>query len=175
MGLGGGFISYILSPVWIPSLTKGGSFAEAPLQKLMDGLLQVAGTDWEKAEMLIQNLKNRRLKLASWAGGTNWPLDIEWRKYGGGDCKQPWKLLQLEKPREECKDRNNTASETLKTASWSKRVFGKMIGKDFTMFKIQNLGAWRSIALWVHYIRLYPREYQTNADIKICNYLLPFY
>lgn len=58
----------------------------------MDKLLQVEGvlavsqtvqTVWEKAEVFIQNPRNRRLKLASWAGSKNSPLDVERRRYGG--------------------------------------------------------------------------------------------
>lgn len=73
-------------------------------------------------------------------------------KEGGteGDCKQPQKLSLLEKPREECKERNSTPHEDLKTASCGQLVFGKTRGKDFIEFKIRNLGAWRKcIAVWV--------------------------
>lgn len=77
-----------------------------------------------------------------------------------GDCKQPQKLSLLEKTREECKGRNSTAHEDLKTAPCGQPVFGKTRGKGFTEFKIQNLGAWRKcIAVWVHYVRLYSGEY----------------
>lgn len=77
-----------------------------------------------------------------------------------GDCKQPQKLSLLEKPREECKDRNSTAHEDLKAPSCSQPVFGKTRGKDFTEFKTQNLAAWRKgIDVWVHNVRLYFREY----------------
>lgn len=171
MGLGGGFISYFIT--CMNSLidkrrqfcrsTSAETYGWAPpscRDRLGESRDAYAKSKEQKIEIGIMGW---RQELTS----RYWMKEV-WR----GDCKRPWKLLQLEKPREECKDRNNIASETLKTASWSKPVFGKTIGKDFTMFKIQNLGAWKSIAVWVHYIRLYPREYQTNADIKICNYLL---
>lgn len=61
------------------------------------------------------------------------------------DCKQLQKLSLLEESREECKDRNSTAHADLKTASCSQPVFGKTRGKDFTKFKMQNLGTWRKL------------------------------